>query len=874
MIKFFCRHQGTVSVFLALVLLPAVVFGGLVTDAVRVYHSKGLISEAGELAMNAGLSYYDVELKDAYGLLAMSKQPKDLDLEQYFVNTIRASGLEGAGDVRSFLDLKLDGQFTASGVDGSQIYQTEAEKQQILEYMKYRAPVCIGTELLDKLKQIRDSKKQVEAIEKQTEFAESMEDLQDACEKAKESLDEYLHYAEEAPVITKENINASLKESERRLSEAVRYLFMMYVCEHLEEKDESGSFIESMKGFNEKIGNAPEPEEENLERIFAAYAQGIFYQNNIPKSGLDQAVSDAKKSVSESEADEIDTVFTEYNRLVGRIAVYVANLKSSAYARIDTARYDISQTWKPKVEKSAAKVSDCTKKLDTVAKKLKEAQQAYQAWTEKIDRLPDDDMKTNMKNEAAKYTDLLDQNALDRLKSKLSENQDLLVAIEIKLEDTKLCGYSLTGNINKDDVKNKVYEMGLSLSVSLNNSDTMLSNAADREQQFMSANYETYEITEVLYSIKEDAFYQKLEELCTEKNKDPEKEKNNKDTTNTLLGKLKSALSGDGISDLNDIKWDEKTLPSTVLAQGESTGADNLDTDTGDSDSRSGRKKALKNARESLTSMSGWLDSISHILEGAIENIYITEYGIQMFSYYTVNKQVQPDGTVNSLEHVKSLSGDDVMAHKIDRSEVEYILWGKKNVQENVKNTKLLLYGIRMVFNMIYAFTDTEINRISMGMAEVMSCGIQFLVPVFKTVLQVGVAIGETACDVTDLLAGRDVPIIKDKQTRQIDLMNGGAEQKPTGAAKLTLNYKEYLTIFLLIKTVGSLEKTTLSRIADCIQLNTKLDLIQAYTMLSVGANVQSRTTFMKKAAELPDSSISTVPDDWYTIRYQSVLGY
>ena len=81
------RHRGAISVFLTLILLPTVVFGGLVTDAVRVYQAKGLISEAGELAMNAGLSYYDGALKNAYGLLALEKMPEDLDIEQYFVST-------------------------------------------------------------------------------------------------------------------------------------------------------------------------------------------------------------------------------------------------------------------------------------------------------------------------------------------------------------------------------------------------------------------------------------------------------------------------------------------------------------------------------------------------------------------------------------------------------------------------------------------------------------------------------------------------------------------------------------------------------------------------------------------------------------------
>ena len=63
-------------------------------------------------------------------------------------------------------------------------------------------------------------------------------------------------------------------------------------------------------------------------------------------------------------------------------------------------------------------------------------------------------------------------------------------------------------------------------------------------------------------------------------------------------------------------------------------------------------------------------------------------------------------------------------------------------------------------------------------------------------------------------------------------------------------------------------------RIADCIQLNTETDLTKGYTMLAVSARVESRTTFLKKAAALPDGGAGAGTGDWYTIKYQSALGY
>ncbi len=71
--KFFCKNKGTISVFLTIILVPVLLLGGLTTDAARICMSKAVISDAGEMAMNAGLAQYNEELHDEYGLLVMDK---------------------------------------------------------------------------------------------------------------------------------------------------------------------------------------------------------------------------------------------------------------------------------------------------------------------------------------------------------------------------------------------------------------------------------------------------------------------------------------------------------------------------------------------------------------------------------------------------------------------------------------------------------------------------------------------------------------------------------------------------------------------------------------------------------------------------------
>lgn len=175
--EIFCRKKGTISVFLTIILLPVLLLGGMTTDASRIFMAKVVISDAGEMTMNAALAQYNEDLHDEYGLLVMDRPPEAMksELEQYFNGSLNGTGMPGEGDYDRILDL-LTKKFDAVNVVGSEIYQTEVEKQQILEYMKYRAPVCLTELVVDKLKQLKDTKKMAEAMKKQMKFGEAMED--------------------------------------------------------------------------------------------------------------------------------------------------------------------------------------------------------------------------------------------------------------------------------------------------------------------------------------------------------------------------------------------------------------------------------------------------------------------------------------------------------------------------------------------------------------------------------------------------------------------------------------------------------------------------------------------------------------------------
>lgn len=213
--KRFTREvQGSISFFLATIILLLVILEGFLIDGSRVLAGKTFLSGAGDLALNAGLTYYDQALMDIYGLFANCKSEEELNknLKAYFQKTLgEATGeADNSGYVDSLLEyintaidsgwngedpsriiLLKTGDFSMKGVSGSELSNPLVMKSQILEYMKYRGPASLGYGMLEKLFAFKDLDKQQKAMEKKLDYEEKLDDIQTACERAYDKLNEY-----------------------------------------------------------------------------------------------------------------------------------------------------------------------------------------------------------------------------------------------------------------------------------------------------------------------------------------------------------------------------------------------------------------------------------------------------------------------------------------------------------------------------------------------------------------------------------------------------------------------------------------------------------------------------------------------------------
>lgn len=905
--QLFYEKKGAISVFLSVILLPMLIVALLANDAARIYCAKVVIADAGEMAMNAALAQYHAKLKDEYGLIAMEKEPSGMqgELEKYFTTSLNGSGLSNSGDYKQILKL-VEQNFEVIDVEASKVYKTEVEKQQILEYMKYRAPVCMAEMVKDKLDQIKDNRKMMEAMEAEIDFAEAMEDCQDAFEKAKKALDELNEQVKMFPADTK--INEELTYTQREFTGNVSMaLLMRAALSYYDNYNESGkrnaqstqekfdlvygaviSFIKAASRVD--VGNPIDASS------YENYMSALYYKNTVdalggedrllawyeelnapaedeePQEGETVTVSDGEDQEKRELSDKVneyknkkDAIMPNYGNA---LYTYAKNNIHKWYTTLNS-RYSSAQSGE--IRAKAAR-----KELEEVKKKLENAAQKHAVWKEKMEALSN---PGSMEEEVKEYEDMFDTTKCERLISKAQNNEDQFKKIQEELKKEKFFDQSIA----TVDASNQLQVYDREAIYVMNQRDTGAYDSYAELKAICEQSYATgYVHTQlgyILSSIENDEFYQQLIEYC--KSRESEEKNKKRDQANEQLEKgqegAKEAKSEDGLPSYD---WSSvsATLPSRLLGYS-SYGAETdklTNTSGGDIDNSAERKNIIKNVKESIKQANSFLDGVDRILSDGIENLYIAEYAMQMFTYYTVDKKVNDEHKIETLsgENLTSLSGYQLTSsnHKAYKAETEYILWGKSSSKKNVQATIAVIYGIRLLFNVFYALTDSKIDVYATMLAAPWASVAPYLEPIIKIVSKFALALCETTDDIMDIKNGYGVALNKGRVTWVTLKKQLSSTMADNTKGTITLDYSEYLRIFLNTAMLVSGYQPALARIGDCIQVNTDCDITKMSTMLCIEAKVTNRTTFMRKIADW--SGAGWEYGDSYTIDYKSILGY
>lgn len=859
---FFQKTKGAISIFLVLIMVPMFVFGGLVVDGARISAARMAVSGAGDLAMNAALSEYEVVLKDVYGLFAMSETTEELELNvsRYFSNTINNAGILESSDsyTRSFInsigslfateeisfdniiDLEVEPNgFNLVTVSNSSLANPAVMERQIIEYMKYRGPINIGTGLLTKLGCLGETSKQTKALEKKVDYEKKLDSVQDACETAYSAINAFNSAVEGSEFVGdyRANLNAQLGKTRDLYQQMVKYIIAakatnlsvdiptidgaieeaveeeikdmttVAAYEHLKEKlsshvvvetDENGDctimstdFISVLADCCADSGDTLEFEVEFTKKV--KESEAIFTEVYTYLYMLENeynAMTDAQKGLVEKEFAEYSEVATQIFSCLWGAYEAPGTWKNTANAKGREATEDLYSKWYSELGDFITKLQDAIDALNAVKDKVDELKDVKDKWRESLDNLSDSDIKSSMEGDYEKTAMSINEDVVTALITVLENNKTHFEQVKTKLDSVKFDGQKVcienSGSVNFANRFSHISESEITSGSEVSSKALNLMNSYYVNADVMTG------LTPALYEKITEAhqFYKYLKDICTSASGTATDKTNAENNRKKLVedGKSSEGTTADvaGITTGSYVTAAGLTAEISAaideVANGSGLGTKEFNPTAMDANGGSDDQMADA-GKSNLSGVSALLEGLTNVATTARDKAYLEEYFTEMFSCYTSGLGGKDaSGNLISVPAL-ALNQKDMSTNKFFRSEVEYILWGSDNVETNLNNTKAAIFGIRFALNSIYALTSSDTRTPALSAATAIAGWTGFGVPLVQTVILLAWSLAESVVDVNNLCAGEDVCIYKSKDTWVLGIEGATKEIKKIASA-------------------------------------------------------------------------------------------
>lgn len=184
-------QYGSVTVILTMVLVPMVVIAGIFVDGGRALLAQSVVLSTEQLALNDVLAQNDADLQQLFGLLGVIDS-EDLDAQALEIMQVSLGGSPDAvgGDILQ-IGLSAPGAGgIVSPVENANLAQPEVLANQIVEFMKYRAPVKFAAELLESITWLTTMQTNMEMIRKKVAYLNEITKVIDEATELLAKIDE------------------------------------------------------------------------------------------------------------------------------------------------------------------------------------------------------------------------------------------------------------------------------------------------------------------------------------------------------------------------------------------------------------------------------------------------------------------------------------------------------------------------------------------------------------------------------------------------------------------------------------------------------------------------------------------------------------
>ena len=853
--------RGAITIIVSLMLIPAILLSGTAVDLSRIYTARSMAQNANQLAGNAVLTQYHALLQDLYGLFGVMETDEALAsmINEYVEVTVFGEKKDdawidnGLGAFQTYYGSEVGASVTSAA--DFNLGNGDMLRRQIEEYMKFRGPVILVTQLLEALttqgpgiKANNEAIKQQDVVLKSLgEYFELYENLYNAIVKADLLV---TVYGTPNVLGAVGNVGTSTTAIKRAFDElGKRYEEWHAVCVAI---DETNLAIEAEKKQNEPNPITLERLYNNLEVLQGADGSGGKKEYMAKRyeakfkhiealttggtwrdfvNGLERQAKDSDEKVVKLSDGNPKMEWRE-----GRLSEQETNVLEGLIHNRDAA-IDKAREYKPnfnevvtaakaiddKREELRAELADLQTKIDapdcdpTIREEL---QTQIVKCNEFLDKFPDiESLAVKYKKSSDEY---IDNNLIRMLNDvKYQDNSDNN-AKPISIEDLS-------------QISSKLDEMGFTL---------------DQDKK-------PYERAVVIYSKYDDVTYH-----MPEFKKFGEIDENPKGNMG-LYESLKEMVSKDDEFEVRSIDGVEDDSNKKGSAKQESILRSLIEMAEKAKDGLISNPKGAREITDASAAPGGWGDIdigsrfIDIIADPALQMqnmadwVLMMTYDVSMFSNYTSGKPAElykdnnPQGDLVPKKEDRS-SANVLLCPQVNyfyQSEWEYLLIGKQSAIDNLDAVRNLIAAVRLVCNTIASFTITDVktfaNTLQMAANAIPFAGAAIGV-VLKLLTHAAFAAAETAWDVYRLRDGHKVPLMKlnannssDKNGWQcqlsnvssilVDLSTGNIETEQWHYHEEEgVSYEQYLIVFFLVSSVmhGDAIGTLADRTGQLIEWN------------------------------------------------------
>jgi hypothetical protein len=149
----FRNNKGGITLFLAIIFMALLVLAGVFIDAARIAVAERNVQSSLNTTVRSVLAGYDKELIGQFGIYGLDGKSEKSVIKADILKYFQANLKERHKGIK-FINYEFNSENITISASGN-LLTDETYKRQILEYMKYKAPITMTENLIEKFKKAK-----------------------------------------------------------------------------------------------------------------------------------------------------------------------------------------------------------------------------------------------------------------------------------------------------------------------------------------------------------------------------------------------------------------------------------------------------------------------------------------------------------------------------------------------------------------------------------------------------------------------------------------------------------------------------------------------------------------------------------------------